>query len=137
MAGYESVIGKYYDICKKVGATLVLVGPIDRINNYDANTNTWHTSLKGFSDAAKKFVDNKLLQNKDEKVAFVDLNEPSLKWFGEITKKGTVKNEEYTNEKKLVYYYFQSNRGATDVDHTHPNDIGAENLAYLFFESNL
>ena len=135
VAGYEGAIGKYYDICKKVGATLVLVGPIDRINNYDANTNTWHSSLKGFSDAAKKFVDSKLAADPDDKVAFVDLNEPSLKWFGSVTESGVVENQKYTNEKKLVYFYFQANRGATDVDHTHPNDSGAENLAYLFFEN--
>lgn len=135
VAGYESVIGKYYDVCKKVGATLILVGPIDRINNYDANTNTWHSSLKGFSDAAEKFVDDKLMKDPADKVAFVDLNEPSLKWFAGITKSGVVKDETYTNEKKLVYFYFQANRGATDVDHTHPNDSGAENLAYLFFEN--
>ncbi len=135
VAGYESAIGKYYDVCKKVGATLVLVGPIDRINNYDANTNTWYSSLKGFSDAAKAFVDNKLKENPNEKIAFVDLNEPSLKWFGEITKEGKVGGAAYTNEKRLVYFYFQAARGATDVDHTHPNDIGAENLAYLFFEN--
>lgn len=135
VAGYESVIGKYYDVCKKVGATLILVGPIDRINNYDRESNTWHSSLKGFSDAAKNFVDNKLMENPDDKVAFVDLNAPSLEWFGSITKTGVVEDKTYTNEKKLVYYYFQSNRGATDVDHTHPNDMGAENLAYLFFEN--
>lgn len=135
VAGYESAIGKYYDVCKKVGATLILVGPIDRINGYDAATNTWHSSLSGFSDAAKKFVDNKLKENPDDKIAFVDLNEPSLKWFGEITKSGVVNNETVTNEKRLVYFYFQANRGATDVDHTHPNDSGAENLAYLFFEN--
>lgn len=135
VAGYESVIGKYYDACKKAGATLILVGPIDRINNYDANTNTWHSSLKGFSDAAKKFVDSKLNVNPEDKIAFVDLNEPSLRWFESITKSGVVNNKAYTNEKKLVYFYFQANKGATDVDHTHPNDIGAENLAYLFFEN--
>ncbi len=131
--GYESVIGKYYEACKKVGATLILVGPIDRINNFDEQTNTWHSSLKGFSDAAKKFVDQK--NTEYDKIAFVDLNEPSLKWFGEITKEGVVNGQKYTNEKKLVYYYFQSHKGATDVDHTHPNDTGAENLAYLFFEN--
>ncbi len=135
VAGYESVIGKYYDACKKAGATLVLVGPIDRINNYDANTNTWNSSLKGFSDAAKKFVDDKLKADSEDKVAFVDLNAPSLDWFGEITKEGVVGGEKYTNEKRLVYFYFQAARGAKDVDHTHPNDVGAENLAYLFFEN--
>ncbi|MBQ6796127.1 MAG: hypothetical protein IJO83_08325 [Clostridia bacterium] len=135
VAGYESVIGKYYDVCKKVGATLILVGPIDRINNYDAATNTWYSSLKGFSDAAKKFVDTKLNANPDEKIAFVDLNAPSLEWFGKRTKEGNVGGQQYTNEKKLVYFYFQAGRGAKDVDHTHPNDVGAENLAYLFFEN--
>ncbi len=133
--GYKNCLGKYYDACKAVGATLILVGPIDRINWYDASINKWNSSLKAFSDAAKAFVDAKLKENPEDKIAFVDLNEPSLEWFGKITEKGVVDSVEVTNEARLVNFYFQCAPGAKDVDHTHPNDAGAENLAYLFFEN--
>lgn len=133
--GYKNCLDKYYDACKAVGATLILVGPIDRINLYDAATNKWSSSLKEFSHTAKAFVDEKLKANPVDKIAFADLNEPSLEWYGRITKKGVVNSIEVTNEARLVNFYFQCPPGAKDVDHTHPNDAGAENLAYLFFEN--
>lgn len=133
--GYKNCLGKYYDACKTVGATLILVGPIDRINWYDSTSNKWNSSLKAFSDTAKAFVDAKLKENPKDKIAFVDLNEPSLEWFGKITERGIVDGNEVTNEARLVNFYFQCAPGANNVDHTHPNDAGAENLAYLFFEN--
>ncbi len=133
--GYKGCLEKYYNACKEKDATLILVGPIDRINWYDAQENKWNSSLKAFSDTAKAFVDEKLSQNPDDKIAFVDLNAPSLEWFGKITAKGIIDGKQLTNDAKLVHFYFQAAPGAKDVDHTHPNDAGAENLAYLFFES--
>lgn len=133
--GYKNCLGKYYDACKSAGATLVLVGPIDRINLYDPETNTWSSSLAAFSEVAKSFVDEKLKANPDDKIAFADLNAPSLEWFGKITKSGVVGGSTVTNNAGLVHFYFQAPAGATDVDHTHPNDTGAENLVYLFFEN--
>lgn len=133
--GYKSCLEKYYDACKAVGATLILVGPIDRINLYDAERNEWHSSLKDFSDAAKAFADEKLRNNPEDEIAFVDLNKPSLEWFGKISASGIVEREKVKNDSRLVHFYFQCAREAKDVDHTHPNDLGAENLAYLFFEN--
>ncbi len=57
--GYLSCMSKYYEACKAAGATLVLVGPIDRHNStqYASATNTWSTTLAQFSKAAKYYVD--------------------------------------------------------------------------------
>lgn len=58
-SGYLGCLSKYYDACKAVGATLILVGPIDRHNSsqYDETTNTWSTTLAQYSKAAKYYVD--------------------------------------------------------------------------------
>lgn len=58
-SGYLDCMSKYYEACKAVGATLVLVGPIDRHNSnqYNSSTNTWSTTLAQFSKAAKYYVD--------------------------------------------------------------------------------
>lgn len=57
--GYLSCMSKYYEACKAVGATFVLVGPIDRHNSgqYASATNTWSSTLAQFSKAAKYYVD--------------------------------------------------------------------------------
>ena len=136
-AGYTNNLSKYYDACKAVGATLILVGPIDRIQSsqYTSGTNTWSQTLKGFSDAAKAYVDAKLAANPNDKVAFVDLGQPSLDWYGEVTASGTVGGQAVTNEEKLIRFYFQTPYASAKTDTTHPNDAGADNLAYLFFKN--
>ncbi|MBQ3426349.1 MAG: hypothetical protein IJH37_04275 [Clostridia bacterium] len=145
--GYTSCLDKYYDACKAVGATLILVGPIDRHNEstgsgdnliwlYDKATNTWSSTLSGFSAAAKEYVDTKIAAGATD-IAFVDLNKPSLDWYAKVTKGGSVGRTEYTNDYRLIDYYFRSAKGAShkSVDGTHPNDAGAENLAYFFFST--
>ncbi len=189
---YLQALKKYYDACKTPAgggtgtATLVVVGPIDRINNYDSASNTWSTSLSQFSTVGKQYVDalkyggeakatefltkwkevsdlaeahktagvvnsdtreavdaliaeaNKIITGlgtettEIENVAFVDLNKPSLDWYGTITEGATVNGAAVTNEKRLINFYFQTARGG-NTDTTHPNDAGAENLAYQFF----
>lgn len=138
VAGYEGCLDKYYNACKDAGAVFIIVGPIDRHNDsqYDAVTNTWSTTLGGFSSAGKAYVDGKIAEGATD-IAFVDLNQPSLDWYAELTSGGVVGGTEYQNEIKLADYYF---RGAKDTSHknvdgTHPNDAGAENLAYLFFST--
>ena len=133
--GYKTYLDKYYDACKEVGATLILVGPIDRHNStqYDAETNTWSSTLSGYSNAAKEYVDAKIAAGATD-IAFVDLNKPCLDWLTELTAKGTVEGTEYTNDIRFTNYYFATEKdGATDG--THPNDAGAENLAYFFFST--
>lgn len=171
--GYLGCLSKYYEACKAVGATLVLVGPIDRHNKdqYNSTTNTWSTTLAQFSKAAKYYVDiiktagkttadefvkkaaaektgNNVSDTTYEwadkviaagvtkeaysKVAFVDLNQPTLDWLTTVTKSGTVKDKAETNKIELSNFYFQTSKGAK-TDGTHPNDAGADALAQKFF----
>ena len=155
---YKGQLYKYYDACKDAQggeATLILVGPLDRVmrsgpyNQYTPATNTWKSTLSGYSDAAKAYVDAKLAANPNDKIAFVDLNQPSLDWYTSVTRgeeyevegeDGTetaygtlVAGKRYANDARLIDYYFQTYRGANSPDTTHPNDLGGENLAYLFF----
>ena len=196
MNNYISALPKYYEACKAVGATLVIVGPIDRHNatQYESSTNTWSSTLSNFSNLGEDYIqclkyggetaassllskwseisaeaeehkvvtkDEKgkihvtttvtpeLTQLKEEaeqivedavalggtqieKVAFVDLNAPSLEWLSTVSAKGTVGGVELTNDPSLTNFYFTTlKKGSTDG--THPNDTGAENLAYYFF----
>ena len=198
---YLQALKKYYTACKTPAgntsaglsgtATLVVVGPIDRHNSeqYDSATNTWTSTLNGFSELGKRYVDcllyggeetadsflskwnaisakaeqiyevhkdtllgvanstdvtelqtelntlkseadtiynNAVAGEKDgvENVAFVDLNKPSLDWMAGLTAE--------TKDKASTDYYFQTTKNGS-VDGTHPNDTGAENLAYYFF----
>lgn len=168
VTGYLGDLKKYYDACHDVGATLVVVGPIDRHNasQYDSTTNTWSSTLNGFSKGGKYYVDvlrtggydkanefvskaqtdiNAAYAWADEVIAagvsgngvtdatFVDLNQPSLDWLTTISASGVVNDTEVKNSQALTNYYFQTGYGSTGTDGTHPNDTGAENLAYFFF----
>lgn len=57
--GYLQAIPKYYEKAHSVGANTLYVGPIDRHNSsqYDASTNTWSSTLNGFSKAAKYYTE--------------------------------------------------------------------------------
>ncbi|MCD8181156.1 MAG: hypothetical protein LUF26_06755 [Firmicutes bacterium] len=169
VAGYLSCLNKYYEACKSVGATLILVGPIDRVqtSQYDSSTNTWSQTLQGYATAAKAYVDLMLWSGEDAaaeyvslydnddtsaadaylaeelakdktstitNVAFVDLNAPSLEWYAEQSASGVLNGTEVTNNYLLTHFYFCTSKGG-GADTTHPNDAGAENLAYLFYEN--
>lgn len=58
-AGYVQYLAQYYEWAHKKGAYMVYVGPIDRHNQsqYDASTNTWSSTLNGFSKAAKYYTE--------------------------------------------------------------------------------
>ncbi|MDO5397445.1 MAG: hypothetical protein Q4G33_05900 [bacterium] len=57
--GYLKSIPKYYEYAHSKGAYTVYAGPIDRHNEgqYDASTNTWNSTLNGFSKAAKYYTE--------------------------------------------------------------------------------
>ena len=184
---YVSSLTKYYKACKAVGATLIIVGPIDRHNEgqYDSSTNTWSSSLNRFSVLGEKYIEclkyggeetadafvakwaeiaAEAESNKEgstavitpeltalkaeadeiwssaveggevqiENVAFVDLNQPTLDWLTEVTASGVVNGETVTNNRALTDFYFTTARGGK-TDGTHPNDAGADAIAYRFF----
>ncbi len=56
---YLQCIPKYYEYASSVGAYTIYAGPIDRHNDsqFDASTNTWNSTLSGFSKAAKYYTE--------------------------------------------------------------------------------
>ncbi len=70
---YLSCLPKYYEACEAVGATLIVVGPFDRHNasQYDAETNTWSSTLSSFSELGMKYVDCMLYGGKDTANQFI------------------------------------------------------------------
>src|SRR5699024_10243003 len=80
--GYYKGISYYYDYIHQQGASFIIVGPIDRHNDYqyDEKTNKWTSTLQKFSTMGKKYVAEKMA-NGARDIAFVDLNAPSLAWY--------------------------------------------------------
>ncbi|MCC8161023.1 MAG: hypothetical protein LIO53_06940 [Oscillospiraceae bacterium] len=94
----------------------------------EAGTDT--TTLKAEADAIVSALGTEVVI---DNVAFVDLNQPSLDWYKTLSASGTVADTAVTNDYKLTNFYFQTAYGSSATDGTHPNDTGAENLAYFFF----
>ena len=57
--GYVCALDKYYQTCKRQGATLVIVSPIERHLSWQFHpeNNEWTDSLAGFARAGKGYVD--------------------------------------------------------------------------------
>jgi len=124
--GYYQGISQYYEHVHAKGACFIIVGPIDRHREeqYDPATNTWSSTLKEFSAMGKRFVEEKVAAGATD-IAFVDLNEPSLAWYSRLCEK------ERTHAS--TDYYFRAKRGE-GIDGTHPNDVGVDHFACMFFE---
>lgn len=58
-AGYVQYLNKYYSWAHEKGAKMIFVGPIDRHNEsqYNSSTNTWSSTLGGFSKVAKYYTE--------------------------------------------------------------------------------
>lgn len=125
-AGYLSALDKYYNKCHEVGAKLLIVSPIERINQWDSATSTYTQSLNGFADVGEQYVADKVAAGATD-IAYVDLNDYSINWYNKIT-------ADNDNNADAIKYYFQTGKGA-GTDRTHPNDAGAEHLAYEFFKA--
>ena len=126
--GYYKGISYYYDYIHQQGASFIIVGPIDRHNDYqyDEKTNKWTSTLQKFSTMGKKYVAEKMA-NGARDIAFVDLNAPSLAWYSELC-------DTLGKHHSSTDYYFRSALGE-GVDGTHPNDAGVDHLANLFFDN--
>jgi hypothetical protein len=126
--GYYNGISYYYDYVHEKGASFIIVGPIDRHNGYqyDEATNTWSSTLDGFSAIGKQYVDEKVAEGATD-IAFVDLNSPALSWYSELC-------EALGKKATSTDYYFRGMQGEK-IDGTHPNDAGVDNFAKMFFDS--
>ncbi len=122
--GYKSCLDKYYNVCHEKGATLIITSPIERINTY--TDGAYQHSLRSFAEAGEAYVAEKVAAGATD-IAYVDLNQYSLDFYNRVaTTEGNTKN--------TIKYYFTTKKGGT-TDQTHPNDSGAENLAYEFIKA--
>ncbi len=124
--GYLSCLDKYYNTCHNVGANLIIVSPIERINTF--TDNAYQHSLRGFAEAGEQYVADKIANGATD-IAYVDLNLYSLNFYNRICTK-----EDGTVDSSLIKFYFQTAKGG-GTDTTHPNDAGADSLAYEFIKA--
>jgi uncharacterized repeat protein (TIGR02543 family) len=119
-----SCLDKYYDLCSSVGAKLIIVSPIERINSF--TDGAYQHSLRDFATTGEQYVNDKIAAGADD-IAYVDLNQYSLDFYNKIV-------NDNGGDSNAIKYYFQTAKGGA-TDQTHPNDAGAENLAYCFIEA--
>lgn len=122
--GYVSNLDKYYDACHSVGAKLIIVSPIERINTF--TDGAYQHTLDSFATAGAKYVADKVAAGATD-IAYVDLNTNSLDFYNKIT-------TDNNGDSGAIKFYFQTAKGG-GTDQTHPNDAGAENLAYEFVKA--
>lgn len=127
--GLYNNLGKYYDACNAVGANLIIVSPVQSVNSWNSAEQKWDDRFGGetnFEGYARKFVEDKIAAGADN-IAFVNLTKTSVEFVNKVT----ADNGNTSDAAK--YYYQTAKNGGTDA--SHPNDLGAENFAYCFFEA--
>lgn len=125
-AGYKACLDKYYDVCHSVGAKLIIVSPIERINDWDDTAKEYQHGLRDFATAGEEYVAEKISGGAND-IAYVDLNQYSLDFYNKIV-------ADNNDDADAIKFYFQTEKGG-GTDTTHPNDAGAENLAYEFIKA--
>jgi uncharacterized repeat protein (TIGR02543 family) len=136
---YKSNLDKYYTAANEAGVKLIIVGPIDRIQDSRFNSDKqWTSSLSSYSNAGKAFVEEKIAGGAND-IAFVDLNEGWIEFLNsetyrvsEVRYNAGMDSEKTRNIAAPRYYYTYNKAGA--ADRTHINDYGADNAASIFFE---
>ena len=122
--GYVANLDKYYNKCHEVGAKLIIVSPIERINTFSSGA--YQHTLDGFATAGQNYVADKVTGGATD-IAYVNLNQNSLDFYNKVV----TDNDGNAN---AIKYYFQTAKGG-GTDQTHPNDAGAEALAYEFIKA--
>ncbi len=127
--GYLSCLDKYYNICHEKGAKLIIVSPVQSDNSWNTTTKRWDDRFGGetnFAGVGKKYVADKVAAGATD-IAFADLTKTSVEFVNKVTVDGG-------EVKEAAQFYYQTNKGG-GTDPSHPNDAGAENFAYCFFEA--
>lgn len=133
---YKTNLQKYYDDCHNAGVKMIVVGPIDRCQpkQFDSESGIWKSTLNGYSAVGKNFVETKISEGADD-IAFVDINAGWIDFLNETSAKvrevrgnGDIS---YPYESDSVYYYYRYKNSG--IDTTHINEAGADNAAYIFF----
>ena len=80
VAGYLKNLPTYYKFVHSKGANMVYAGPIDRHNasQYNASTNTWSSTLDGYSRAAKAYTEVLICAGPDAGDTFVSKAQTSV-----------------------------------------------------------
>ncbi|MCH5210067.1 MAG: hypothetical protein J1F01_03785 [Oscillospiraceae bacterium] len=129
---YVSNMERYYKDCVEKGANLIVVGPIDRSGDkqFNKETGKWSSTLNAYSEAGKKFVDEKLAEGA-KNIAFVDINAGWIDFLDNATDRfETVTGS--ANDFQSVKFYYKSDKSGL-VENSHENDAGADNAADIFF----
>lgn len=127
--GYKSCLPKYYEACHEAGAKLLVVSPVQSINSWNETEQKWNDRFGGndnFEGAGRDFVDEKIAEGATD-IAFVNLTKTSVAFVDKVT-------ADNGNSSDAAKYYYQTSKGGS-TDESHPNDLGAENFAYCFFEA--
>lgn len=128
-SGYKAALEKYYTTSHNAGANLLIVSPVQSINSWNETDLKWNDRFGGddnFEGAGRSFVEEKIEAGATD-IAFVNLTETSVAFVDKVT-------EDNENSQDAAKYYYQTDKGGA-TDASHPNDLGAENFAYCFFEA--
>lgn len=159
--GYLGALDKYYQSCKRVGATLVIVSPIERhyAAQYNAAENKWSPWLAGYAVAGKGYVDCMIYGGETAAAQYVSTYDKEGVDAAEAYKESVL--DANSTERKVTNIAFvdmnsyalewlasiskegtvmgtkyTNNAGLVDYyyqDATHPNDLGSEGLAEGMF----
>lgn len=124
-ASYAGNLQKYYDLTHGKKAKLIISSPAERINIWDKTSNKYTPSLEGYQTKSKEFAEAKVKAGADD-IAFVGLSTASINFINKVV-------ADHSNSPDPIRFYYQTTSGGA-TDTTHFNDVGAENIAYLFFE---
>lgn len=121
----------YYNIALEKGADFIVASPIDTCHkkNFNAIAVKWSPMLANYTQAAKNFVEGKIKDGANN-IAYVDLNTQSIKFLDAVTNEMITKGYNYADE--CPRFYYQTSHEKT-YDRIHPNDYGADNMAYAFY----
>lgn len=157
VASYASNLAKYYEAAHEKGAKLIIVGPIDRSQKrqYDSETNKWTSTLSSYSKVGENYVKALIYGGLDAAKEYATAVAESIdvgdEYIDELTSQGITENGvddvafidlnegwlEFLSDVTAdggynysKYYYTNNNRGSADT--THINDYGANNAGYIF-----
>lgn len=130
---YTANLEKYYNDCHAAGVKMIVVGPIDRCQTkqFNSENGTWSATLNDYSEAGEAFVQSKITSGADD-IAFVDLNKGWIDFLNETTRRVKEVRKSDVYEPDSVYYYYRYK--SSGIDTTHINEAGADNAAYIFFK---
>ena len=164
LASYASNLAKYYEAAHTAGAYLIVVGPIDRSQSrlYDSSTNSWTSSLDGYSQVGENYVTCLIYAGPDAAKDYAAALETSAEeaeaymtkilgagitangitdaafvdlnadWVDFLEDVTAGNNAIGTNKESHSNFYYTFSNYYDATDRTHINDYGANQAGYIF-----